>query len=360
VKGINTLEGFNGFFLRGKPNAPIGMFVANNGNIGINNVVPSEKLTVGGNIILTSPTGVPGNIFGVNALRGTTTGLHLQGDANSNSDLFVAPNGRIGINETNPLVQLHVNGSMRVEQEISMSSTHNFIIDAPNLSGNRFRVLTNGNVGIGSLAALGRLGINFIGTNVALNVRSRVDDDFIFNAEGATGVSVLRALNNGSTQANGNFSVINGSKNFLMDYPLDPANKVLRHACIESNEVLNMYSGTITLDVAGKATVQLPDYFEVLNTDFRYQLTCIGGFAQVFIAQEVNNNQFKIAGGLPNQKVSWSVTGVRNDAWFRDHPYKDVEEKTGNDKGLYYYPEGFGQSDKLRIGRLKEAVEKQN
>lgn len=35
----------------------------------------------------------------------------------------------------------------------------------------------------------------------------------------------------------------------------------------------NIYDGVVTTDAQGRATVQLPDWFEALNTEFRYQLT---------------------------------------------------------------------------------------
>jgi hypothetical protein len=52
-----------------------------------------------------------------------------------------------------------------------------------------------------------------------------------------------------------------------------------------------------------------------LNGDFRYQLTAIGAPApRLYVAREVTQNRFKIAGGRPGGKVSWQVTGIRHDA----------------------------------------------
>ncbi len=112
-----------------------------------------------------------------------------------------------------------------------------------------------------------------------------------------------------------------GSKNFLIPHPLDPENSYLRHAAVEAPEMLNVYNGSIVLDANGTAVVNLPDYFEALNTNFRYQLTPVGMPApDLHIASEITNNQFTIAGGPPNLQVSWEVTGVRNDAWARTNP----------------------------------------
>jgi hypothetical protein len=93
----------------------------------------------------------------------------------------------------------------------------------------------------------------------------------------------------------GNLSKGGGS--FKIDHPLDPANKYLYHSFVESPDMMNVYNGNVVLDANGEAVVVLPDWFEALNRDFRYQLTCIGGFAPVYIAEEIANNQFKIAGG---------------------------------------------------------------
>ena len=98
---------------------------------------------------------------------------------------------------------------------------------------------------------------------------------------------------------------ISGTKNFRIDHPLDPEHKILRHAAIESYEVLNQYSGNISTDDNSLATVILPNYFETLNKDFRYQLTSISTFAQAIIKTEVANNQFIIQTNQPNTKVSW-------------------------------------------------------
>ena len=134
-----------------------------------------------------------------------------------------------------------------------------------------------------------------------------------------------------------------GTKNFTIDHPLDPENKILRHASIESNEVLNQYSGNITTDSKGNATVTLPKYFEVLNKDFRYQLTVMGSFAQAIIKKEVADNQFIIKSNRPNVRISWQITGVRNDRNMQYAPFLAETEKEGLNKGKYMNPEAYGK-----------------
>jgi hypothetical protein len=146
--------------------------------------------------------------------------------------------------------------------------------------------------------------------------------------------------------------LLGGVKLFQIDHPLDPANKYLNHASVESPEMKNVYDGVVVLDGNGEAVVQLPDWFEALNREFRYQLTCIGGFAPVYIAEEIHNNRFTIAGGRPGLKVSWQVTGVRHDAYATAHPIVVEEDKPDTQRGHYLYPELFGQLKETSIGWL--------
>ena len=133
-------------------------------------------------------------------------------------------------------------------------------------------------------------------------------------------------------------------KAFRIDHPLDPEHKILRHAAIESNEVLNQYSGNISTDDNGLATVVLPNYFETLNKDFRYQLTAIGTFAQAIIKTEVINNQFVIQTNQANIKVSWQITGVRNDRVMQARPFVAESIKEGDEIGKYISPEIYDKN----------------
>jgi hypothetical protein len=113
---------------------------------------------------------------------------------------------------------------------------------------------------------------------------------------------------------------------------------------------MNLYTGKITLDANGEAVVQMPDWFEALNKDFRYSLTPIGAPGpNLYIAEEVSGNRFKIAGGTAGMKVSWQVTGVRQDAYMRAHPMKVEVEKSENERGHYLRPELFDQPEEKSI-----------
>jgi trimeric autotransporter adhesin len=139
------------------------------------------------------------------------------------------------------------------------------------------------------------------------------------------------------------------SKEFKIDHPLDPANKYLFHASVESSEMMNIYSGNVITDSQGHATVQLPEWFEVLNTDFRYQLTVIGQFAQAIVGHEIENNRFEIRTSAPNVKVSWQVTGVRHDAYAKAHSLVVEEEKEAQLRGFYIHPELYGAPPEKQI-----------
>lgn len=138
-----------------------------------------------------------------------------------------------------------------------------------------------------------------------------------------------------------------GLKLFTIDHPADPYNKTIRHFCLESNEVLNVYRGNVVLDADGNAQVELPDYFESINTNYSYQLTPIGGFAPLFVAHEIENGVFHISGGEAGMKVSWTVQAERNDPYLQQYPEKraDVVEKSEREKGKLLIPALYGAGD---------------
>jgi hypothetical protein len=145
----------------------------------------------------------------------------------------------------------------------------------------------------------------------------------------------------GSATVTGNLSKGGGS--FKIDHPVDPQNKYLYHSFVESPDMMNVYNGTATLDGRGEATVELPDWFEALNRDYRYQLTAIGSPApELHISRKVEDGKFSIAGGKARQEVSWQVTGIRQDAWANANRIPVEVDKKAQDQGRYLHPELFG------------------
>ena len=146
----------------------------------------------------------------------------------------------------------------------------------------------------------------------------------------------------GTLEVTGNLSKGGGS--FKIDHPLDPANKFLYHSFVESPDMKNIYDGVATLDAAGEATVVMPDWFDALNRDFRYQLTPMGQYTPLFVKSTIDSGRFRIAGGAAGQLVSWQVTGIRHDAWAEAHRIPVEETKTGSVKGRYLHPKEHGQT----------------
>ena len=151
----------------------------------------------------------------------------------------------------------------------------------------------------------------------------------------------LAAYLDGDVYVGGALTKVSGA--FKIDHPLDPENKYLSHSFVESPDMMNIYNGVATLDSSGNAVIVLPDYFETLNRDFQYQLTAIGAaMPSLYISGEVSANQFAIAGGVAGKRVSWQVTGVRQDPSAIEHRIVVEENKLEQHKGKYLDPKAFG------------------
>src|SRR5215211_1949477 len=129
---------------------------------------------------------------------------------------------------------------------------------------------------------------------------------------------------------------------FRIDHPLDPAHKYLQHSFVESPDMMNVYNGNVTTNGKGFATVKLPDWFQALNKDFRYQLTSLGGLQDVAVAKEIAHNRFTIQSEKRNSKVSWQVTGIRKDHYANAHRIQVVVPK-GSAENKYVHPELYGK-----------------
>jgi hypothetical protein len=60
------------------------------------------------------------------------------------------------------------------------------------------------------------------------------------------------------------------------------------------------------------------------------------------VAEEVRGNRFVIRTSAPGIRVSWQVTGIRQDAWANENRIIVEEEKAAEDRGLYLHPAAFG------------------
>ena len=119
---------------------------------------------------------------------------------------------------------------------------------------------------------------------------------------------------------NGNFAA-SGSKNFVIDHPLDPEHRQLVHAAIEGPEAAVYYRGEAKLD-GGSCTIRLPDYFEALTragsrtVQITPKFVAGGAPNSGLAATEIRDGQFDvhvISGDNPRQPFYWEVKAVRAD-----------------------------------------------
>ncbi len=231
-----------------------------------------------------------------------------------------------------------------------------FLVTNTNNDGAALLASTNSFQGYGGFFGVTNPGNYFSALHAETNSDIGYAADFFSNNANSNSVALHSATSNnagyaavfeGRVDVRGTLSKSAGS--FKIDHPLDPANKYLSHSFVESPDMMNIYNGNVTLDADGEGIIELPAWFEALNKDFRYQLTCIGGFAPVYVAQEIQGNRFKIAGGKSGLKVSWQVTGIRKDAYANAHRIPVEEEKAAIERGYYLHPELYGQPQEKSV-----------
>ncbi|HEY4842034.1 MAG TPA: DNRLRE domain-containing protein [Terriglobales bacterium] len=184
------------------------------------------------------------------------------------------------------------------------------------------------------------------------------------NSEGAGNLAFTNFNSNSTIYIHSNLhvdgTISKGGGSFQIDHPLDPANKYLYHSFVESPDMMNVYNGNIVTNQRGVAIVVLPDYFEALNRDFRYQLTVMGQFAEAIVAKKIGHNRFVIRTSKPNVEVSWQVTGIRHDAYADAHRIPTEEMKPPDEQGRYLHPELFGAPAERAIGYLALPAQKKS
>ncbi len=287
-----------------------------------------------------------GEISGMVTLNGVQEGLRLQGSTvGPANDTWVSFRDGAGTDVG------YVGDGSTGDQDMYLGSylgdVHIYTPAGPALTASQF-----GSVGIGltTPATLTRL-LVFTSGSFVTAVKGQ---SFATSGTGVAGVAdALTSYGIWGVSANGFAGFFSGDVHvtgtlsklagaFKIDHPLDPANKYLSHSFVESPDMKNIYDGIVTLDARGEALVQLPEWFGALNKDFRYQLTCVGGYAPVYIAEGVRGNMFRIAGGSPGLSVSWQVTGIRQDAYANAHRIPVEEMKPDIERGFYLSPEALG------------------
>ncbi len=197
---------------------------------------------------------------------------------------------------------------------------------------------------------------------------------------GAWGVyGITAAVNSYAGGFNGNVFIAGnlqkGSGSFLIDHPLDPENKLLRHNFVESPENLLIYRGTIRLDDQGEAVVVMPDYFKALTDEHKATVT-VTPVGKPFMAGhewDPEGGAFT-AYGDPGREVTWIVCADRDDPVIHQLG-RPVEEEKGPDNGYcdrgkliypaaYGYPKAMGwdyefqqQAERVRVAEERRRTE---
>jgi len=364
-----------------KTNNSEAMRIEPGGKVGIGTMEPNAPLQIGSDtytqdskIILDAGNGAQRRAWSMGVPYGDTTvtspnyGFVIR-DETGGTDRFVIDwqTGNTGIGTTSPLHMLQVGGGFdgNLGLDGSDGSPNAGYIRFGDTTGwklhfTRQREVSGGDLNTGDTGALvtiqdnGNVGIATTSPGVPLDVAgdaqiagmlfgndARIAGTLFGNRVAASRMTVLGRLNA--------FLLTATIKLFRIDHPLDPANKYLSHASVESPDLKTFYDGIAELYNNGEAVVELPEWFETLNKDFRYQLTGIGGFAPVYIAEEITNNRFKISGGKPGTRISWQVTGIRHDPVAKATPMMVEEDKPDDEKGSYQNPEAYGQPEESAI-----------
>ena len=280
-----------------------------------------------------------------------TASLTKKNGTKTNSDPAVTPMGKPGVTHDSTLIGDGSSGSpLGVAVPIVLSgqtATNDAILKGLN-AGSGIGVQGSSGSGVGVKGNSSFIGVSGESVNVGV-FGSSPGGAGVYGSSpnGVAGFFV------GDVQILGNVSKSGGS--FKIDHPVDPENKYLSHSFVESPDMMNVYNGNITTDAEGVAMIELPDYFESLNRDFRYQLTVIGQFAQAIVSGKVKDNRFTIRTSVPNVEVSWQVTGIRQDAWANKHRIKVEEQKTEPERGYYLHPDAFSQPEERGVEWMRQA-----
>jgi hypothetical protein len=342
------------------------------GKVGIGTTAPGATLDVNGTAVIRSNATVDGSLGAgpITATSSSSGGTGIFANAGSSG----GSNGVIAEGATGVAAYTTVAGSIAVYGNGGNSTGSNGVVGygATGVAGNSTITGSYGTYGSGSTgvwgnstgtgANVGVLGLGATGVSGSGDTWGVLGESSSPNGSGggfgnsSTGDALFTynqsggyaAFFDGDVDVDGNLSKAGGS--FKIDDPLDPANKYLYHSFVESPDMMNIYNGNANTDEQGSAVVRLPEWFETLNRDFRYQLTVIGQFAQAIVASKVANHQFAIKTDKPNVEVSWQVTGIRQDAWANAHRIPVEVEKAQADRGLYLHPELFGAPAEKNIG----------
>lgn len=332
ASGVYGLHHDNGYGVYGSSVSGVGVhgYSADNSKPSVEGQHPGAGAGVAGTSA--SGTGVSGK---------SQSGTGVEGDSPNGFGVSANSNQNIGVWGTSRNPGL---GSIWGDSQIN---------DGAGVVGNS----TNG-IAIWGQSALDatKLAGGLPGTNVGV---LGLADQFGNGVVGFAGGAAVAGVSTSSLGFAGSFdgnvtvtgTIFKGSSNFRIDHPLDPANKYLTHAALESDQMKNFYDGIVKLNRKGQAEVRLPRWFSSVNRELRYQLTSIGAAApDLHIASALRDGKFRIAGGRTGLRVCWQVTGIRNDKWARKNPLIVEAPKLRHHRGKYLHPKLHGKRKEQAIG----------
>jgi alpha-tubulin suppressor-like RCC1 family protein len=315
--GIGTSDPTNMLTVAGTSKVTGSMSIG--ANLGIGVAAPTAPIEVRGGTFPTTLRVVPGTLQGVSTANAVTLDIPGTGTLSVWDNLQVSNNTTLG-------GLLDVAGKLRVGQGVITNGTG--LVNTVDLG---LYSQTTGNW------------IRFVTNNAPF---------MWFTEPGPDGIGATSRMTLTSTGLTVSGSLAKAGGSFKIDHPLDPKNKILYHSFVESPDMMNIYNGEVTTDDNGYAVITMPDYFEALNRDFRYQLTVIDDADQpevVVWAKVVRrigadgSNRFSIRSSRGNTIVSWQVTGIRHDAWAEKNRIPNSVDKVGDEKGKYLHPDAFNE-----------------
>ena len=353
-----------------------------NGNIGIGLAAPAEKLDVAGAVKMTGfkmPTGAIDGYVLTSDASGTGAWQQASGMSDNDwniigSNMYSAVSGNVGIGITTPGSKLYVktttglgivgisdDGSGVYGKDESTGSYGYLGHDTVGVYGytnqaaraavygeggglNGYGVRghhnASGNYGLIGHSNAGVFGrcynaahsgvIGYYSSNIgSLGKGSAGVDGWSPAGYGVHGGSTsgYAGYFDGDVHVAGTLSKSFGS--FVIDHPLDPMNKTLRHMFVESPEALCIYRGKIALDASGEAVVTLPSYFAALTKEEEatVSLTSIGKPFLAGYEWLSDHSAFKVYGEA-GREISWVAYADRDDPAARKLT-RPVEEDKG-------------------------------
>lgn len=347
------------------------------GNVGIGTSQPNHRLRISGGSPWTSSgwtgsleldnvtaigwrSNISDSCFGIGQSNGglyffRTTSNPGVSTQPARYDMLISDSGNVGVGTIGPSAQIHavasgkpaIRGVSNVSFGVHGQSQSSHGVVGQSDTNHAVVGQSTSAVGVigensgGSVGVLGRS--PFVG--VQGNTVGTANDRQAVRGENGGSTMGYAGLFTGNAWVTG--TLTKGGGAFKIDHPLEPETKFLSHSFVESPDMMNIYNGNVTTDAEGYAEIPLPEWFEALNRDFRYQLTVLDeedsdAFTQAKVVKKIASNRFTIRTSRPQTEVSWQVTGVRQDAWANANRIQVEEEKTPEEKGKFLHPQSLG------------------